>query len=165
MGQLDQPLLSARHQGKTGRLACAVAWACLVIGHTAQAQMPQGGRVVAGSVSLPSQAATQQTLTQYSNKAIVNWESFSIGAGNRLRIDQPGRNAVLLNRVTGGQPSSIFGQLSANGQVFLLNPQGIYFAPGAQLDVGGLLASTLSGAIVFRKSALVRRRCPWSMRA
>jgi filamentous hemagglutinin family protein len=151
MGQLDNALLNTAPRAvprSVGRaVGLAVRAACLVMAHAAQAQMPSGGQVVAGSVTLPPSAnspAAQQTITQHSHKAIVNWDSFSIGAGNHLRINQPSRQSVLLNRVTGNNPSAIFGQLTANGQIFLVNPQGIYFAPGAQLDVGGLVASTLA---------------------
>jgi len=107
-------------------------------------QLPTGGNVVSGSASIHNTSATQQVITQGSNKAIINWQGFSIGQGNSVQFVQPGAGSVVLNRVVGHDPSSIFGSLSANGQVFLVNPQGIYFSPGASLNVGSLIASTLN---------------------
>jgi filamentous hemagglutinin family protein len=114
---------------------------------TARAQapgLPTGGQVVAGTATIANINDRQQVITQGSDRAIINWQGFSVGAGNSVRFDQPSSSSVILNRVLGNDPSSIFGTLSSNGQVFLVNPNGIYFAPGARLDVGGLVASTLA---------------------
>ena len=70
--------------------------------------------------------------------------SFSIGAGELARFVQPSAASAILNRVTGGDPSSILGQLQSNGRVFLVNPSGIVFGPGAVIDAAGLVASTLN---------------------
>ena len=114
---------------------------------TARAQapgLPTGGQVVAGTATIANINDRQQVITQGSDRAIINWQGFSVGTGNSVRFDQPSSSSVILNRVLGNDPSSIFGTLSSNGQVFLVNPNGIYFAPGARLDVGGLVASTLA---------------------
>jgi filamentous hemagglutinin family protein len=74
----------------------------------------------------------------------INWPSFNIGPGEAVQFVQPNRNSVALNRVLGSDPSSIFGSLQANGQVFLVNPNGILFGKGAQVNVGGLVASILN---------------------
>ncbi|MDL2358401.1 MAG: filamentous hemagglutinin N-terminal domain-containing protein, partial [Pseudomonadota bacterium] len=105
---------------------------------------PTGGVVVAGSATVlkPNTATTQ--VNQTSQNAILNWQSFSIGAGETVRFVQPSATAVALNRVIGSDPSRIFGTLTANGQVFLVNNAGVYFAPGASVDVGGLVASTMN---------------------
>lgn len=105
---------------------------------------PTGGKVVAGvaSVTQPTVGSTQ--IQQTSQNAIINWQSFSIGAGESVRFVQPNANAIALNRVIGADPSRIFGTLSANGQVFLVNQAGVYFAPGASVDVGGLLATSMN---------------------
>jgi filamentous hemagglutinin family protein len=124
-----------------------LAAALLATFGAAQAQspgLPTGGQVAAGAASIANIDASRQVITQTSDRAIINWQSFSIGTGNSVRFDQPSSSSVILNRVVGNDPSSIFGTLSSNGQVFLVNPNGIYFAPGARLDVGGLVASTLS---------------------
>lgn len=75
---------------------------------------------------------------------VTNWNSFDIGAGATVRFEQPGASSVALNRVTGGgAASSILGTLAANGNVWLLNPNGVMIGAGAQVDVGGLVASSL----------------------
>ncbi|MCW5576079.1 MAG: filamentous hemagglutinin N-terminal domain-containing protein, partial [Burkholderiales bacterium] len=117
----------------------------LLPGLPAQAQqLPTGGNVVSGSAAIHNPSPTQQVITQGSDKAIINWQGFSIGQGHGVQFVQPGSGSVVLNRVVGSDPSAIFGSLSANGRVFLVNPQGIFFSPTASLDVGGLVASTLN---------------------
>ena len=105
--------------------------------------LPTGGQVVSGNVTIQSPSGTSMTVTQSSNKGIVNWNGFSIAPGEAVNYVQPSASSVTLNRVLGNDPSAIFGSLSANGQVFLINPNGVMFAPGAQVNVGGLVASTL----------------------
>jgi filamentous hemagglutinin family protein len=74
----------------------------------------------------------------------ANWQSFSIGAGHTVNFVQPSSSAVALNRVLGSDVSVIQGALNANGQVFLINPNGVLFTPTAQVNVGGIVASTLN---------------------
>jgi len=105
--------------------------------------LPTGGRVVGGQASI-SQSGAALTIQQSTPRAAINWQSFNIGASGSVVFSQPSASSVALNRVVGADPSQIFGRLSSNGQVFLTNPNGILFARGAQVDVGGLLASTLS---------------------
>jgi filamentous hemagglutinin len=83
-------------------------------------------------------------VTQASNAAILNWQDFNIANGYSVNFKQPSSNAATLNRIWSGSPSTIAGQLSANGQVYLVNQSGIVFANGAQVNVGGLVASTLN---------------------
>lgn len=90
-----------------------------------------------------STSGTTETITQSVSKAILDWNSFSIAAGETTQFVQPSSSSVALNRVVGSSPSDIFGTLKANGQVFLINKNGILFAPGSQVNVGGLIASTL----------------------
>ena len=66
-----------------------------------------------------------------------------MGKAEAVRFNQPGASAITLNRVTGTESSQILGNLSANGQVFILNPNGVLFGQGAQVNVGGIVASTL----------------------
>ena len=75
--------------------------------------------------------------------AILNWQSFSIAAGNKVYFDQVNAASKVLNRVTGNDPSLIFGSLASNGQVWLLNPNGVLFGQGARVDVASLVTSTL----------------------
>ncbi len=124
------------------RLICsalAAAFPPLVLG-----QLPAGAQVVSGAQAPVLTAANRMQVTQTAQRAIINWQNFSIGANQYVIFAQPGTSAVVLNRVVGGMRSDIFGSLSANGQVFIVNPQGVYFGAGASLDVGGLLATTLA---------------------
>ena len=105
--------------------------------------LPTGGQVVAGQAAI-SQAGNAMTVQQGSGQAILQWNSFSIGRDASVRFQQPSASATALNRVVGSDPSSIYGSLSANGQVFLVNPNGVLFGAGGRVDVGGLVASTLN---------------------
>jgi filamentous hemagglutinin family protein len=104
--------------------------------------LPTGGQVAAGSASI-AQSASRMDVTQTSPKAVLNWQTFNIGSAAQVNFAQPSASAVALNRVLSSDPSAIYGKLSANGQVFLLNPNGVLFGAGARVDVGGLVASTM----------------------
>lgn len=84
------------------------------------------------------------TINQESERAILNWQSFNIGRGNVVNFVQPSKSSTALNRIFQDSPSQIFGSLNANGQVLLINNNGIVFQPGSQVNVGGLVASTLN---------------------
>ena len=103
--------------------------------------LPAGGAVAAGSANIASGANTT-TVTQSSQNVVINWQSFSIGRGEAVTFVQPSSSSVALNRVMGSDPSSILGSLSANGKVFLVNPNGVLFGTGATVNVGALVAST-----------------------
>lgn len=132
----------------------AVAAAVLVGAASASAQstvalpaqaLPVAGQVVAGQASIATAgpaAAPTMTIHQTSARAAIDWQHFDVGPQARVHFVQPGLDSVTLNRVQAGQPSQIFGHIQANGQVFLTNPDGVYFAPGARVDVGGLVATT-----------------------
>ncbi|OIN90414.1 MAG: hypothetical protein AUJ20_14785, partial [Comamonadaceae bacterium CG1_02_60_18] len=104
--------------------------------------LPTGGKVSAGQASI-SQAANVLTVQQTSQRAALDWQSFNIGAAATVNFNQPGISSVALNRIIGNDASQIYGKLNANGQVFFSNPNGMLFARGAQVNVGGILASTL----------------------
>jgi filamentous hemagglutinin family protein len=107
--------------------------------------MPSGGQVAAGQATISQSGPGFMQIDQASQKAILNWESFSIGSGGHVNFfQQQGPSSVALNRVLGNNPSQIFGNLTANGRVFLVNPSGILFGPGSSVNVGALVASTLS---------------------
>lgn len=123
-----------------------VAWAAglYIIGTGATAYaLPEGGQVAAGQAAITTAGSTM-TIAQQTAQAIINWQNFGIGSGEAVHINQPNSQAMLLNRVVGSNPSEIFGQLTANGQVILVNPNGVFFRPGSSVDVGGLTASTLN---------------------
>lgn len=105
--------------------------------------LPVGGVVAQGGASI-SGTPGSTTITQTTQNVAINWQSFSIGVGQAIQFVQPNSSSVALNRVLGPDPSSILGNLSANGKVFLLNPNGILFGHGSQVNVGGLVASTLN---------------------
>lgn len=104
--------------------------------------LPTGGQVVAGDASL-QQSGSELTVHQSSGKAAINWDAFSIGKGNTVTFVQPDSSSVALNRVLGSDVSVIQGALNANGQIFLVNPNGVLFSPTSQVNVGSLVASTL----------------------
>ena len=107
--------------------------------------VPQGGRVSAGAAAIQQGGtATNPVLTinQSSDRAVINWQSFDLGRDASVQFVQPSASSVTLNRVISSDPSSIFGKISSNGQIYLINPNGIYFGPTASADVGGLVATT-----------------------
>ena len=105
--------------------------------------LPTGGNVAAGSVSIANTSPTQLNITQTSQSAVVNWQSFSIGQGHAVNIQQPNSASALLNRVTGNAPSTIAGMLTANGHVYLVNPNGIAITQSGVVNTGSFVASTL----------------------
>jgi len=121
--------------------------------------LPTGGQVVAGQASV-AQSGNAMTVTQGSDKAILNWQTFDIGSQASVRFIQPSTGSVTLNRVLSGEASQIYGKLGANGHVFLVNPAGVVFGAGSKVDVGGLVASTmditnedfLAGRLDFRRN-------------
>ena len=131
---------AARPVFARGAIALACASCCVA---PAALGGPVGHVVVAGQAQVTQPTAQNTIVTQSSDKAILNWTSFNIGSGERVEFRQPGSASVALNRVTGGGASVINGQLSANGKVFLVNPDGVLFGQGAVVDVGALVASSL----------------------
>ncbi len=105
---------------------------------------PQGGEVKSGDITITTDKANNvdTLIVQKTDKGIIDWQSFSIGATEHTHFAQPGVTAITLNRVIGGDLSSILGQLTATGQIWLLNPAGVFFGPNARVDVAGLVAST-----------------------
>jgi filamentous hemagglutinin family protein len=96
-----------------------------------------------GSASLTI-SGSQLKVTQASPSALLNWQSFNISSGATVTFSQPGISSIAINRIFQGNPSQIFGALNANGVVYLLNQNGILFGSGAQVNVGGLVASSLN---------------------
>lgn len=104
---------------------------------------PLGGQITAGSGAI-SQAGGHTTVSQASQNLSLNWQSFNVGARESVNFVQPNAAAIAVNRIADTSASRILGSLNANGQVFLINPNGIVFGAGAQVNVGGLVASTLN---------------------
>lgn len=143
----SRPVVSpVSRQGRRMRpLVLAMAAASLVsaLPELAVAQaLPTGMTVVQGQASANT-AGNTMTVTN-SAGAVLNWSSFSIGSGQTVRFQQPSASSQVLNRVVGNDPSQIFGNLSSNGKVWLLNPNGVLFGADARIDVAGFVASTLN---------------------
>ncbi|MEK9212916.1 MBG domain-containing protein [Sphingomonas sp. 2378] len=105
--------------------------------------VPTGGQVQAGQASISTPSDHAMTITQTTDRAIINWQDFSIAKGGRVDIVQPDARSALLNRVTGDTTSVIAGQLNANGRVFLVNPNGILITKTGSVNAAGFTASTL----------------------
>lgn len=140
-------------RGHAMAFAAVAAWVALSL-QPACAQvapandaLPTGANVVAGSANVVTggtAAAPVMTVNQGSDRAIVNWNTFNVGRDSSVVFQQPNASSVILNRVLDMSPSQIFGNLQANGQVFLLNPAGVWFGPSSSVDVGALVATTHS---------------------
>jgi filamentous hemagglutinin family protein len=103
---------------------------------------PDGGSVVGGSATI-SESGTEVRIDQQSQNALIEWQSFSIGAGETTRFVQPNTSAIAINRVvTEGQISLLNGNLLANGQVVLINPNGVVIGPSGNVDTASFLATT-----------------------
>ena len=102
---------------------------------------PEGGSVAAGDATISGEGTARVLITQTSERALIDWQRFSIGAGETTRFVQPGANALAANRVVGGDPSEILGTLEANGRVVLINRNGVLFGRDARVDTAGLLAT------------------------
>lgn len=102
---------------------------------------PQNSDVVVGKASV-TQTENKMTIKQTSDKVQINWHSFDIGQNKEVEFKQPDSNSVAYNRVTGGNASQIQGKLTANGKVYLANPNGVIITKGAEINVAGLLATT-----------------------
>ncbi len=104
--------------------------------------LPDGGSVQAGSVSISTPSAGRMQVNQGSDRAIIDWRGFDIGAGESVSFAQPSASAVALNRVRGGGQTLIDGSLTANGKLFLVNPNGGIFGGGAEVNTASFLATT-----------------------
>lgn len=137
----------SKGQGKTKGMRALRRAAVVTLGLVSMSAMaadvlPTGGTVVAGNAAI-SQSGSAMTINQSTNKAVIDWQSFSVGQNNSVTFIQPTATSVALNRVLGSDVSLIQGRISANGIVAIENPNGILFTQTAQVNVGGLIASTL----------------------
>ena len=118
--------------------------ALLLCGSLACSAGPTGGIVVGGSATISSPSSSPMTLiiNQTSQNAIINWNSFNIGTGETVKFIQPNSSSISLDRVTGVGVSTINGTLTANGNVFLINPNGVLIGPGGVINTAGFVATT-----------------------
>ncbi|MDX1432256.1 MAG: filamentous hemagglutinin N-terminal domain-containing protein [Gammaproteobacteria bacterium] len=104
---------------------------------------PTGGKVVAGSGHIQRPDASTTVIRQQSRSLAIDWTGFDVAGHERVQFQQPSASAAALNRVFSQLPSEIHGSITANGRIFIINPNGVIFGPGARVEVGGLMASTL----------------------
>lgn len=116
---------------------------CLCLPYVVVA-LPQDAEVVSGNINVQQPDNNSLVIQQSTDKAIINWQQFNIGAGESTRFIVPNSSSLTLNRVLGASVSQILGHLESNGQLWLINPNGIIFGPQAQVNVAGLIASTLN---------------------
>jgi filamentous hemagglutinin family protein len=130
----------------SGKAALFIAMLILLVFSTFRlgAAEPQGGIVVGGEATINSGIPGTTTINQITDRAIIEWQRFGIDVNELVRFIQPSQLAVMLNRVTGVDPSVILGSLQANGRIFLVNPNGVVFGSSARVDVAGLMVSTLN---------------------
>ena len=107
------------------------------------ASLPSGENVISGDISISS-SQNSMTITQSSEQSIIEWTSFDIGAQNSVTFNQPSINASALNRVVSGNPTTLAGALNANGKVFVVNENGVYFTPTSTINAHSFAASTLA---------------------
>lgn len=121
---------------------------------------PLGGTVVTGDVQISGTGTTSVIIDNNSARSIVDWDEFSIGTGETTRINQATSSSAIMNRVTGGNMSEIYGSLDSNGIVYLINENGIVVGPTGEISTGGFVASTLDttnqeflagGDMIFRQ--------------
>lgn len=136
----------ARRRRKSGARKGMVVAAVSLLGVGAMSSafaLPTGNTHVSGEANiLTFNDGKEMSINQKSDKLITNWNDFSVKKGEKVSFHQPTKSSVALNRVVGTNASDIQGQINANGQVFLVNPNGVVFGQGAQVNVGGLVAST-----------------------
>lgn len=104
---------------------------------------PEGGVVVGGTGTI-DQAGLETTIHQSTERMAIDWQSFDVKSNERVQFIQPKSTSVALNRVVSNKGSEILGRIDANGQVFLINPNGVVFGKDSQVNVGGIIASGLS---------------------
>ncbi len=122
------------------RLLTGTALAVLLHAH-ARAQGPQGGTVVAGAAQITTSGPATR-IDQTSHIAVIDWTAFNIARGESVTFVQPGTSATAVNRIGGHAPSTILGDLNANGRVVLINGDGFLFGNGARINTGAFIATT-----------------------
>lgn len=135
------------HAIRTIRIIVAASW--MVVGciwHLSSVPVglanPVNPTVVTGEATVSGVGTDLVTIQQASQHAIIHWSQFNIAPSEVTSFLQP-VGGIALNRIFDASPSLINGALNATGTIFLLNPNGVLFGPNAQVNVGGLVASSL----------------------
>lgn len=126
---------------KLNVISLIILTTCSGAAYASTRDLPQGSNVVVGTANV-STAGNTMTIKQTTPKTQIDWQSFDIGKDKEVIFDQPSTNSVAYNRVIGGNASQIQGKLTANGKVYLANPNGVIITQGAEINVAGLLATT-----------------------
>ncbi len=127
----------------TERLCLAYACFSLLLGlHTGNVIAgPEGGLVTAGQATISTPTATSTVINQATQNVAIDWQSYNVKQNELVQYLQPNAAASALNKIFDQNPSQIFGTIKANGQVILVNPNGVFFSPTARVSVGSLIAS------------------------
>ncbi|TCB58426.1 filamentous hemagglutinin N-terminal domain-containing protein [Acinetobacter terrae] len=128
-------------------MSCALSTILLTLSSSIFAAMndttlPTGQQVTSGSADF-TQTGNTLNINQHTQNLSTNWNTFNIGRQATVNFNQQNQSSIALNRVLDNNASQIMGRLNANGQVFLINPNGVIFSKTAQVNVGGIVASTL----------------------
>lgn len=121
-------------------LSIALAYAGSHVAPLWAGSLPQGGQVISGQANISQQGNGLRVDTK-TDRTAINWQKFSIGPDHKVHFQQPDGSSVTLNRVIGGDPSKIYGMLSSNGKLILLNPNGIWFGPDSRISSRALVAA------------------------
>jgi len=146
---------ATNHGALLDRCAIAAVAVTAVLGPVTALAGPAGERFDPSQVSV-GRSGTTTTITQSTDKAVIDWRSFDVGRSEHVHFAQPGRGSWTLNRVNDVKPSQIDGRITAPGNIIIMNPQGVAFSGSARVDVGGMVA-TATGITEdnFRKGRLV----------
>lgn len=135
-------MISVRRTLHDSTALTSVSLALLLLAAPATAN-PLDGQVVAGQATITTPDPSTLVVNQHSLNVVLEWGSFNIDPGETTTFVQPNADAWALNRIVGSQdPSVIAGTLNANGNIAIVNPDGIVFSQGSRVDVGGLVATT-----------------------
>ena len=119
-------------------LIITIFYSCFVL-----AELPSGNATIAGDITITSNDQSM-TIQQQSDQAIIEWNSFNIGENNNVTFNQPSSSSSALNRVISGNPTTLAGSLNANGKVYVVNENGVYFTPTSTINAHSFAASTLA---------------------
>ena len=137
---------ASSHNGATVRKSLSVAISLALCWSNATAEVPVLDNATGATVDAAvanAMGGQNLNINQSVDRAVLEWQSFNIGANDAVNFSQPSSSAIALNRVLGAAPSQIYGDLTANGRVFLLNHNGVLIGNGASVNTRGFLASTL----------------------
>jgi fibronectin-binding autotransporter adhesin len=117
----------------------------LAYANPGETELPTGANIVAGDIHIETSHTPDQSvmdINQATQRGVIDWQSFNVGANSVVNFNQPNASSSTLNRIVGANPSQIYGQINATGEVLLVNGQGIYFSPNSQIEVGSIAATT-----------------------